>query len=182
MQIDRILVVVFSLAAFGLGACSSDQANEPKMATNQGGKTSGGAGGASPTGSDLAGNTFGGSMGETSIGGASAAGGISTPASGGAPSTRVCTPAAGAAGDENSAAGAGNESWVGTWVSAQQLTEEANKPPAPGLTNSTLRQVVHVSIGGTRLRMRFSNTHGTTPVTINSAHCAVSTGGHGIET
>jgi lysophospholipase L1-like esterase len=72
-------------------------------------------------------------------------------------------------------------SWVGTWASAQQLTEEANEPPEPGLTGNTLRQIVRVSIGGQRLRVHFSNRYGTTPVTLNRAHCAVSNGGNSID-
>jgi lysophospholipase L1-like esterase len=65
----------------------------------------------------------------------------------------------------------GSGSWVGTWSGAPQLTEPANLPPA-SLSNSTLRQVVHVSVGGSQLRVRFSNEFGNGPVTINSAHVA----------
>jgi lysophospholipase L1-like esterase len=61
---------------------------------------------------------------------------------------------------------------VGTWSGAPQLTEPANLPPA-SLTNATLRQVVRVSIGGSQLRVRFSNEFGNGPVTINAAHVAV---------
>jgi lysophospholipase L1-like esterase len=73
------------------------------------------------------------------------------------------------------------ECWIGAWVSAQQLTEPRNLPPAPGLFNNTLRQVIHVSLGGGRLRVQFSNSHGSSPVTINAAHIAVSTGGGAID-
>lgn len=51
-----------------------------------------------------------------------------------------------------------NKKWVGTWATAPQLVEPGNMPPHPGLTNNTIRQVVRVSIGGTVLRVRFSNT------------------------
>jgi hypothetical protein len=40
--------------------------------------------------------------------------------------------------------------WVGTWVAGQQGTEIGNMPPSPGLDNNTLRQVVHVTIGGSQ--------------------------------
>jgi lysophospholipase L1-like esterase len=63
--------------------------------------------------------------------------------------------------------------WVTTWGCGPQLTEPANLPPAP-LANSTLRQFVHVTIGGRHLRVRFSNAYGTTAVVINSAHVALS--------
>lgn len=69
-----------------------------------------------------------------------------------------------------------NGKWVGTWGTAVQLTEPRNLPPKPGLAGNTLRQVVHVSQGGERLRMRFSNRFGTSPVTLNAAHLAVSLG------
>jgi lysophospholipase L1-like esterase len=74
------------------------------------------------------------------------------------------------------------EFWIGTWVSGQQLTEERNNPPEPGLSNNTLRQVVHVTLGGNRIRLQFSNEYGTSPVTIKAAHIAVSKGGSAIDT
>jgi hypothetical protein len=50
------------------------------------------------------------------------------------------------------AAAGQREHWVATWATSPQLTEEANLPPAPGLGDATLRQVVHVSLGGKTLR------------------------------
>jgi len=70
--------------------------------------------------------------------------------------------------------GGGGPTWVGTWEGSPQLTETANLPPA-SLTNATLRQVAHVSIGGSQLRVKFSNEFGNGPVTINAAHVAVCT-------
>ena len=70
----------------------------------------------------------------------------------------------------------GANHWVGTWASAPQIPEPRNVPPAPGVANSTLRQVVHVSAGGKELRVRFSNAFGRTPLTIASAHIAGSAG------
>jgi lysophospholipase L1-like esterase len=49
-------------------------------------------------------------------------------------------------------------------------------PPAPGLADATLRQVVHVSLGGTRLRVRFSNAFGAKPLTVLSAQVAAPSG------
>jgi lysophospholipase L1-like esterase len=65
--------------------------------------------------------------------------------------------------------------WVTTWGCGPQLTEPANLPPAP-LANSTLRQFVHATLGGTHLRVRLSNAYGTNSVTIISAHVALSAG------
>ena len=47
--------------------------------------------------------------------------------------------------------------WVGTWGTARQLVEPHNNPPAPGLANNTLRQIVQVSIGGETVRLRLTN-------------------------
>ena len=71
--------------------------------------------------------------------------------------------------------------WVGTWGTAPQLTEPANMPPEPGLAGNTLRQVVRVSVGGDRLRARFSNEFGTAPMTLDAAHVAASAGGGAID-
>src|SRR5678809_1676377 len=73
------------------------------------------------------------------------------------------------------ALGAMAEHWVGTWGCGAQLTEPSNRPPAP-LANSTLRQFVHVSLGGKHLRARFSNAFGTNSVTMNSVHVALASG------
>jgi len=54
-------------------------------------------------------------------------------------------------------------------------------PPAPGLTGSTLRQVIHISVGGPTVRVRFSNAFGSSPLAITSAHIARARGGHAIE-
>lgn len=72
--------------------------------------------------------------------------------------------------------------WVGTWASAPMAAEARDMPPVPpGLSDSTLRQVVHVSIGGGTLRVRLSNAFGRTPLTIEAAHIARSTGGSAID-
>ena len=72
--------------------------------------------------------------------------------------------------------------WVGTWSTAPQLVEPGNMPPAPGLNNNILRQVVRVSIGGDSLRVRFSNEFSTGTVTMKAVHVAISTGSSTIET
>jgi len=71
--------------------------------------------------------------------------------------------------------------WVGTWGTGLQTVEARNMPPAPGLSNNTLRQVVCVSIGGKRVRLKFSNQFGNSPVTMKTVQIAVSTGGSGID-
>ena len=73
------------------------------------------------------------------------------------------------------------EKWVGTWGTAEQLVEPGNMPPQLGLTDNTLRQIVCVSIGGNRLRVRFSNEFSTSPVTLDTVHIAFSVGGSAID-
>ena len=65
--------------------------------------------------------------------------------------------------------------WLGTWASSQQLVEPRNMPPAP-LAHSTLRQVIHVSVGGSRLRVTLSNLFGDGPLAIGAGRIARSLG------
>ncbi|MFF7654805.1 SGNH/GDSL hydrolase family protein [Streptomyces sp. NPDC007983] len=73
--------------------------------------------------------------------------------------------------------------WVGTWAAMPQLTEPGNMPPPPYteggavLTDSTLRQTVHVSVGGRNLRLRFSNAFGGAPLDITRVLVARPEGG-----
>jgi lysophospholipase L1-like esterase len=46
-------------------------------------------------------------------------------------------------------------------------------PPFIQFTNQTLRQIVHASIGGSKVRVVLSNAYGTAPVTIGAAHIAL---------
>jgi len=55
--------------------------------------------------------------------------------------------------------------------------------PAPfiyGTADTTIREIVHVSIGGPQVRVIFTNEFGTDPLTIGAAHVAVSQGGSAI--
>jgi lysophospholipase L1-like esterase len=74
-----------------------------------------------------------------------------------------------------------NKVWVGSWAAAQQLPEPDNSLPAADLSDATLRQVVHLSIGGTQLRLTLSNAFGTAPLHIASAHIALATAAGGID-
>lgn len=57
-------------------------------------------------------------------------------------------------------------------MASPQLTEPGNLPPSPGFVDSTLRQVVRVSLGGKQLRVRFSNEFGTVPLALTAARIA----------
>jgi lysophospholipase L1-like esterase len=89
--------------------------------------------------------------------------------SGGSTGTGGATATGGATGIGG---GSGTTHWVGTWTSAPQLTESTNMPPA-SLSNSVLRQVARVSLGGSQIRVRFSNEFGNGSLTIDAAHVAV---------
>ncbi len=71
--------------------------------------------------------------------------------------------------------------WVGTWGTAPQLVEPNNMPPAPGLSNATLRQIVRTSIGGKKVRFRFSNMFSKSPVALKAVQIASSTGESGVD-
>ncbi|WEO98995.1 SGNH/GDSL hydrolase family protein [Streptomyces sp. FXJ1.172] len=78
--------------------------------------------------------------------------------------------------------GAGRH-WVNTWTGMPQLTEPANLPPAPYtgdksvLVDTTLRQTVRVTAGGHRIRLRFSNAYGDTPLPLTAVTVALPQGG-----
>lgn len=72
--------------------------------------------------------------------------------------------------------------WIGTWVSAQQITEPANLPPAPGLKDATLRQIIQPSLSGKKLRITISNIFGQTPLAISAANVAQTATGSSIQT
>ena len=62
--------------------------------------------------------------------------------------------------------------WVGSWACSQQLVEPHNAIAAADLNDVTLRQIIHLTIGGSELRLRLSNRYGTAPLHIASTHIA----------
>lgn len=73
-------------------------------------------------------------------------------------------------------AGDSSGRWVATWQTSQQLTEKHNLPPEPGFANATVRQKLRVSIGGDRLRVRFSNEFGNGALRIEASQVALADG------
>jgi lysophospholipase L1-like esterase len=71
-----------------------------------------------------------------------------------------------------------SDHWVGTWAEAPYAV--ANADAAFGATDVTLRQIVHVSLGGSRVRIVLSNEFGLDPLTIGAAHIALSEKGGAI--
>lgn len=63
--------------------------------------------------------------------------------------------------------------WVGTWGTAPQLVERHNNPPAPGLANNSLREIVQVSIGGKKVRLKLTNEFSQEPTEIKAVELAI---------
>ena len=67
--------------------------------------------------------------------------------------------------------------WVGTWATAV-VARPQTPPPTPGGTllnfnKQTLRQIVHTTIGGDRVRVVLSNAFGTAPLLVGAANVAL---------
>ena len=66
--------------------------------------------------------------------------------------------------------------WFATWTTSNQ---EPVRNPAdavdrrPIFANRTVRQIIHTSIGGTSVRVRFTNEYGTQALVIGAAHIAL---------
>lgn len=66
--------------------------------------------------------------------------------------------------------GGAAESWVGTWATSAFREAAKDQPPLAG---TTLRQVVHGSIGGHRVRLQLSNVFGSSDLVLRGVHLAV---------
>lgn len=64
------------------------------------------------------------------------------------------------------------EVWVGTWAASQQVPEPRNSLPPEAMQDATIREIFHVSMAGTTLRVRLSNAFGTEPLHFGSVHIA----------
>ncbi len=198
---SRLVWVLGGIALFG--ACSgTGGGNTGSGGNGSGGSGSGGAtatGGTGPgtggaNGSGGSGTGGSGTGGATGTGGTTGTGGATgtggrrhrrydgtggTPApagngTGGATAGGVTARAAPGRrrdGTGGSAGGSGAPHWVGTWA-ASPYYDSANQPPA-SLSNGVIRQITHVSIGGSQLRVQFSNLFGNGSVSIKSAHIAL---------
>jgi len=62
--------------------------------------------------------------------------------------------------------------WQGSWASAQQIPEPNNALAADDLTDATLREIVHTSVGGQSFRLRLSNAFGKAPLILDAVHVA----------
>lgn len=58
--------------------------------------------------------------------------------------------------------------WIGSWVASPQ----ASSPTGKAFNNQTVREVVRLSAGGTRIRIRLTNEYGAKPLTIGAVSVA----------
>jgi lysophospholipase L1-like esterase len=61
--------------------------------------------------------------------------------------------------------------WYATWRNAP-VQPMATGQSQTGLDDQTVRMVIHTSVGGSSIRLRFSNAYGTTPLVIGQAEVA----------
>lgn len=67
------------------------------------------------------------------------------------------------------------------WLSSWTASPQAPRGPVPAsFANRTIRQTVHLSIGGGRVRIRLSNAFGTRPLLIGAASVAAAGEGAGV--
>ena len=62
--------------------------------------------------------------------------------------------------------------WVATWGTSQQIPEPRNELPMEDLRDATVRQIFHLSLGGSALRVHVSNAFGTEALRFTSVHIA----------
>jgi lysophospholipase L1-like esterase len=62
--------------------------------------------------------------------------------------------------------------WVASWGASQQVPEPQNALSADDLRDATVRQIFHLSVGGSALRVHLSNVFGTDPLHFDSVHIA----------
>jgi lysophospholipase L1-like esterase len=71
--------------------------------------------------------------------------------------------------------------WVGTWAAAPYAAKNASgKLGADGTLGTTLREIVHISIGGPAVRVILTNEFGLEPLSIDSASIALRGDGNAV--
>ena len=80
------------------------------------------------------------------------------------------------------AAPASAESWARSWAASPQAPTPSGGrfPGSPTFHDQTVRQIVRLSGGGSRVRIRFTNEYGAAPVQVGGAHVALAGDGSAI--
>jgi len=63
--------------------------------------------------------------------------------------------------------------WVGTWAASPQSLDPFTPATPVSFSGQTIRQIVHTSIGGQKIRVRFTNELGADALVIGAAHVAL---------
>jgi len=71
--------------------------------------------------------------------------------------------------------GDSKNAWIATWATSPQSGTPNPGEPLLKIDNQTVRERVRVSIGGSQIRLRFSNECGTTPLSIGAATVGIPT-------
>jgi lysophospholipase L1-like esterase len=77
--------------------------------------------------------------------------------------------------------GASPNAWIATWATSPQSGTPNPREPLLNIDNQTVRERVRVSIGGSQIRLRFSNEFGSSPLLIGAATVAIPTDAPGIK-
>lgn len=64
------------------------------------------------------------------------------------------------------------QTWVASWGASQQIPEPHNALPLDDLRDATVRQIFHLSVGGTALRVHISNAFGSAALHVTAVHIA----------
>ena len=76
-----------------------------------------------------------------------------------------------------------NARWIGTWGASPFGFQAFGPAPAPQpFVNQTVRQKLRISVGGSQVRIRFSNELGTTPLVIGAATIALAGNDSAVDT
>jgi len=62
--------------------------------------------------------------------------------------------------------------WIVSWAASQQIPESQNALPAEDLRDATVRQIFHLSAGGSTLRVHLSNAFGSEALHLTAVHIA----------
>jgi hypothetical protein len=62
--------------------------------------------------------------------------------------------------------------WIVSWAASQQIPEPHNALPSDDLRDATVRQIFHLSAGGSMLRVHVSNAFGTEALRFTAVHIA----------
>lgn len=65
-----------------------------------------------------------------------------------------------------------HQTWIVSWAASQQLPEPHNALPSDDLRDATVRQIFHLSAGGSALRVHVSNAFGAAALHFSSVHIA----------